>query len=431
MRLGTKILMLFLACQQLSFATEEILSAPEPTAGETNTPLELMLVVDPRLNMRSGVINLTTLHRLVSMGEDRLLRTRWSTESNLATRAIGIAGRYAKFALVDLPVDYFTVVLAHEYFGHGARYREFNLGDIDYGYDRPPPYGNGGGWASGSMPGGTVTDPELLAIWTGGFEVQQQLNASLRQRWMRSGIVNYREASLYFWSFQIGFNYMQGSTAVTMDQNEDNDPRAYIRILNRMNGYGDVTALHYRLSDLQKQMQIDLYDPFLWLAIYTQITSYFWKGEPETFLPRLTLGNFDYLPSIRTALTPFGLAYHLDNYLRFENRLLRVDLSLGDDTFHTGWGGMGITVENLLSRERFDLDMRLDGWKQPPVDLSGQSVAGGDFGGAISLRAHYRQAWERLPLFLVVEAGLKSRGFLEGYNLDRAPNLMLGIAAKI
>jgi len=431
-------IILLLALQQVSAAAGTTSPAdstdppsPEQPATVVHSPPTSLLAIDPDLSMRSGVANLLTAHRLVSIGEDHLLHTRWSTEKSLTTRTLGIAGRVAKLIWLDLPVDYFTVVLAHEYFGHGARYRELNLTDIDYGYDRPPPYGKGGGQASGSMPAGTVTDPELLAIWTGGLEVHQQLNASLRQRWMRGGIIHYREAFLYFWSFQIGFNYLQGSIPLDQESGHYNDPQAYIQILNRMNGYHDVAALHYRLPDLQKQMKADLCDPFLWLSIYTQLTGYFWNGEPDASLPMLPLGRFDYLPSIRTTLTPFGLAFHLDNYLRFDNRLLRIDLNLGDDAFHAGWGGVGITVEKLLSRDRFDLDLRLDGWKQPQLDLSGQSAAGANIGGAISLRGHYRQAWERVPLFVVVEAGFKSRGFLAGYNLDQAPSLLLGIAAEI
>ncbi|MBL7032697.1 MAG: hypothetical protein ISR91_01000 [Candidatus Delongbacteria bacterium] len=423
----------------LLFHLGQLISTTAEAADPTITPPQngappqhcFLLAIDPDLSMRSGTVNLLTAHTLLSRVEDRLLRTTWSNESSLVTRTAGIAGRLTKLALLDLPVDYFTVVLAHEYFGHGARYRELNIGNIDYGYDRPPPYGNGGGWATASIHSGSITDSELLAICTGGLEVHQQLNDLLRRRWVRSGYINYREALLYFWSFQIGFNYLQGSTPITPELEDYNDPQAYIQLLNRINGYNDVTALQYRLEDLQKQMKADLFDPFLFLAIYTQLTSYFWRGEPETSFPMLLLGDVTYLPLLRTSLTPFGLAYHLDNYLLFDNHLVRVDLGLGDDTFQTGWGSIGVLVEELVRRPGFQLDLRLDAWKQPRLDLSGQSISGSGNGGACSLRGHYQLPTSRLPLFGIVEAGFKSRGFLEGYSLDRAPNLMLGLALKM
>lgn len=433
MKLRAFILLLLI--EQLSATAETTSSADTSLEEQSETavfsPPRSLLAIDRDLSMRSGVANLLTAHRLVSIGEDRLLRTNWWSEENLTGRITGIAGRYLKMALLDLPVDYFTVVLAHEYYGHGARYREFNITDIDYGYDRPPPYGNGGGWASASINSGTITDTELLVILTGGLEVHQQLNESLRQRWVRSGTISYREAFLYFWSWQIGFNYVQDSVPLEQEIEHYNDPQNYIQILNRMNGYDDITALHYQLADLQTQMKVDLFDPFLFLAIYSQLTGYLWNGNPDSNMPMLTFGTVSYLPLLRTSLTPFGLAFHLDNYFQIDNRLLQVDLSLGDDAFYTRWGGIGIEVEQLVSLDSFDLDLRLAGWKQPRLDLSGESIEVGEFGGAISLRGNYRQQWERLPLFLVIEAGLKSRGFLEGYTLERSPNFMFGIAAEI
>ena len=224
---------------------------------------------------------------------------------------------------------------------------------------------------------------------------------------------------------------MQDSVPLEQEIEHYNDPQNYIQILNRMNGYDDITALHYQLADLQTQMKVDLFDPFLFLAIYSQLTGYLWNGNPDSNMPMLTFGTVSYLPLLRTSLTPFGLAFHLDNYFQIDNRLLQVDLSLGDDAFYTRWGGIGIEVEQLVSLDSFDLDLRLAGWKQPRLDLSGESIEVGEFGGAISLRGNYRQQWERLPLFLVIEAGLKSRGFLEGYTLERSPNFMFGIAAEI
>ena len=40
---------------------------------------------------------------------------------------------------LDMPQDHLLMVVAHEVFGHGARFRELGDGRIRYGFDAPHP----------------------------------------------------------------------------------------------------------------------------------------------------------------------------------------------------------------------------------------------------------------------------------------------------
>ncbi len=398
-------------------------------ASQMVPPTYFPVLIAPRLTMRSGAQSLLTIHKGVTQVEDKFIGTRWFSESSVAGKSGGVLARMTKYALLDIPIDYFFVVFAHEYLGHGARYRELRFDDIHYGFDWPPPYGKGGGEASltSSVP---ISNHELLSIWEGGIEVHSVLNRNLSLRWMTKREMTYREASLYFWSYQIMMNYIQDANEDLTDGTKDDDPRAYTRILNANAGYADAANLEMTVGDLKSKMAINAVNPFVFYSLYSILKTYLWDGEQSTRIPTIPLGTVDYLPGLRAGWTPFGVAYHLDNYLRFGSRVVLVDLSLGDQTFHDSWGGINVDLLNIFTLNNFSFDMNGNLWNQPGIDFEKISSASTDdgFGGAFSLRGYYNFANTDLPISTVLELGYKTAGFMEGYQLDAVPILMVGLA---
>lgn len=386
-------------------------------------PSRHLLLVDADLHLRAGAQSLLLPHDWIVRTEDRLLGIRWTDEETLRDQATGIVGRVAKLVVLDIPVDYFTVVLAHEYFGHGARYREMGLEDIDYGFDLPPPYGVGGGHASINLPGGVVSQHERLAMWTGGFEVQTELNRSIRQRWAQAGTMNYREAWIYFWSMQISMNYVQ-ETEELLDLSDFNDPQAYVYFLNLRNGYTDPESFPFTVKDVKRLKNRDALDPFIYAGLWLQLKTYLWSGQASGELPMLRVGDMRYLPSLHIGMTPFGIETVFENYLRRGETLYLLALRRGDETFHSGWGGIGLSVTPLLLRERVSVDVALDLWQQPRLRLGGRErPRDGGLGGAATLRLHAPFGTWRT----VLELGYKTAGFLEGHVLDAAPIVRVGL----
>ncbi|MEZ4762857.1 MAG: hypothetical protein R3C26_06535 [Calditrichia bacterium] len=84
----------------------------------------------------------------------------------VAGKTGGIAGRLAKYALIDLPADYFSVSTGARIFRtrcaiSRARYEQHLLC-----VRHALPYGNGGGEAS-NYESVEISQQELLSIWQG------------------------------------------------------------------------------------------------------------------------------------------------------------------------------------------------------------------------------------------------------------------------
>lgn len=392
----------------------------------------MSLVYDPGLTMRSGAENVLTLHGGLSRLEDRFLKTRWFSERELLGKTAGISWRLAKYYLIDLPVDYFTAVFVHEYLGHGARYRELGIEDVHYGFDWPPPYGPDGGEASASIGPGIISMQELTAIISGGIEAHStMMNQLWSLRWTAKREITYREASAFFWSWQIMFDYVQDTKDALATVVDRNDISVYVRLLNEHAGYTNPDSLLMDIKYLKNRTLISLANPYLYYSLYAMLKTYLWDGSISTGFPMLNIGGIEYLPSFRIGWAPFGLEYHMENFMKVKGRVVLLDLRIGDQTFYKSWGGVGLLVENFYENNRFSFDVRLDVWKQPEIELGDPRIyKGGGLGGGFSLRSYYHFEGLQNPIAAVLELGYKSPGFLEGYVLDSSPIIMFGVAIR-
>lgn len=393
-------------------------------------PVYFPVLIDPGLTMRSGTENILTVHKGITALEDKLIGTRWFRESGVLRKTGGILARSAKFIFLDIPLDYFSVVLSHEYFGHGSRYRELKIDKVHYGFDWPPPYGSGGGEAS--IYTAQVNDHELISIWIGGLEAHPLINKNIRLRWMTDRAINYREASQYFFCFQIMMNYIQNTKEDLNDGTDDNDPRAYVRILNAHAGYTDVNNLPMSVKDMKSKMVWNVADPFILFSLYSIFKTYLWDGGQVNKMPIIRFGSIGYLPALRAGYTPFGIEYHWENYIRFRKSVSMIDLHYGDRTFYKSWGGAGMVLKNICNPRNFSFDINFNLWRQPGLQSGVNPVISksGGLGGSLSARGYYDFPGIRLPLSAVLELGYKTAGFLEGYNLDASPIVMAGLALR-
>lgn len=418
------IFVLVLFSSIISFAQSNDLNDPK-------TKTYYPLLFDPGLTMRTGAENIVTFHMALSAIEDKFIHTRWFQEKNGLSKIGGVSARFVKYSLMDLPLDYFSIVFGHEYFGHGARYRELDMDNIHYGFDWPPPYGNGGGEAS-NYESVFISTHEVLSIWEGGMEIHPLINRQIGMHWMATNEMNYREASQYFWSFQILFSYIQDANEDLADGTQDDDPRAYTRIINANAGYTDVHNLKMSVKDLKSKMMLNAVNPFVVYSLYSIMKTYLWDGSSTNAVPALRFGNIKYLPALRAGLTPFGVQYHLDNFICYKNMVSLIEISYGDQAFYDSWGGIGIQIQNIYQNQYFALDVNSNIWKQPELQfgLNPTVSKGGGTGGAFSVRGHYNFSDPQSPVSIVVELGYKSIGFLEGYNMDSSPILMAGLALR-
>src|SRR5688572_19589953 len=155
------------------------------------------VVFDSYMTAQAGAQSLVTAQHVLAAAEDRWLPLKMGEERSRPALALGILYRAGKFIGLDIPQDHFLLVVAHEVFGHGSRFRELGDGRIRYGFDAPIPYGSGDAVTkfNGLFP---ISPLASLNVSAAGIEAQHVLADAITERAVTRGRLHYREAWLYF-----------------------------------------------------------------------------------------------------------------------------------------------------------------------------------------------------------------------------------------
>jgi hypothetical protein len=390
----------------------------------------LTFLYAPNLTARAGAEDILTLHYGITRIEDAILGTHWFYENTIIEKTGGIILRTIKCTFLDLPIDDFSSIFTHEYFGHGTRLRELSNADITYQFNARPPYGKGGAHTSSIF--NKPSNHERLAIYEGGIESQSILNRTIALHWMSTGEIQYREAFLYFFTFNSIRSYIQ-NTPENLFSDASYDPALYLRILNAQAGFNNMNNLKMGVGEFKAKMKWSMVNPFFYYSIYYFLKTYLWDGNSTSAFPTFQFGDIHYLPVIRSGMTPFGPEYHLENYLHYGKTVSLIDFRVGDQTFYTSWGGLGFAFFNIISWNKCSADVNVDVWKQPELIFGGNPGVskGGGLGGAVSVRGYYNFTDLNNSLAAIIELGYKSVGFLEGYKLDASPVFMIGLGYRL
>jgi hypothetical protein len=343
--------------------------------------------------------------------------------------------RYADLVTIWMPIDFFTMVVQHEIFGHGFRIRSCPHASVDgYAFDWPFPYGSSGGATSYTVDS-AITVTELSAIATGGVEATAQLAIQTKWKWIEAGLVHPKQTILYL-TCQHDLDLYIGTLPQKIDAEETLDGHdiiAYLKALNTTYPNAHLSKETLKLASL-----VNLIDPFTYAALYAWF-SYIVTGK-ESPLPMLRAGDWLWTAGARLGLTPFGPEYYAEAFFSHEERPFYLYLRGGAHAGNGYWG-VGAFAPTIRRFSHFSWGLRCDLWAQPDLLLypGAFPVDGYDFdtppdpahplytpaqrskrtvGAACSLllRGHFlkRGAVE-------AEAGYKSEGFLEGVALQASP----------
>lgn len=388
------------------------------------------LTYEPRLGTRSGAENIVTLAGWISSAEDRLVKIRWFRETTVATKTFGVLYRGAKYVMLDLPVDSFLSVFTHEFYGHGARGREFGM-RLSYSFDSPPPYGPGSGWTWFESYGYTTRHQELC-LEAAGLEAHHLIDRNIAICWIERGSINYREASLYLVNAVMPFWYVHWTNDDLESNPTCHDVANYLQMIN---SYGSCVNGCPRLDvrELRTRNLVNLANPFLAYSMLAGFKAYIWDGSDSWCLPLIRIKGVDYLPSFAMVLTPFGPEYRMENFLRSKHRIGLFEITVGDPTFHKSWGGTGLVLKNICRHRGLATDISLNLWKQPKIELWDSRrrtiESKGGWGGAFSIRTRFdvMDCVQRgLGASTFIELGCKSAGYLPGYPLGSSLLFMVG-----
>lgn len=382
-------------------------------------------------------------------GEDLLLSDR--ILEKIETYCLGKSSlvyantAYARFFRLSeligiwLPINYFTMVVQHEVFGHGYRLRDLhthNLAKVDgYLFSAPPPYGPGGAATAFSI-ATHITTTEGAAVSCGGVEGTAILALLTKLKWLSANRIDPRQSVLYLLSEQDLTLYISSLKLKENHEQLDHDINSYIKEVNYT--YPEHLLSRGRLRSLS---WINFADPFTFYAIYSWF--HYLSSGKETKIPMI---RSMYLPGFRLGLTPFGPEVFFENFFLRKKIPLYVYFAGGRHAGNT-YLGLGTYAPKLWIIQKWSFGLRIDLWRQPKLLLQPGNVPYIDIdfkqkpsastplypsskqhaarpGASGSLITAYKaNEWCSCE----VELGYKSQGFLPGYSLFAFPTVRLNI----
>jgi hypothetical protein len=425
------------------------------------------ILFDSYMTPAAGAQDVLTLQHIAASAADRWLPLKLGDERTRLTRAGGILYRSGKFLLFDMPQDHMLMVVAHEVFGHGTRFRELGRGRIGYGFDPPIPYGEGEAFTSfrGEFP----TSPlAMLSVSASGIEAQHVLSDAIADRSVSRGRLHYREAWLYFESRLTAITYIQSASPTSSEGHDVAD------FLERFEESCEAPCRPFSRRHVQRRALFALADPMLYYSIYAFASAYIAGGQTTAPVPMLPIGGrVRALPIFGYALAPYGTEWTLRALLagqraeegtghraegkgqraegkgqRAEGKGQRAEgkgqsgwpvaigtfgvnsfsVRIGDTGATTTWS-VGAHVGDVLRLRGLRIGADVHVWRQPPP-LAERTYDPLETGAAIAavavvpLPRLLRTRWSN---GIQVTAGVKSEGYIPGELLAGGGYLRAGI----
>jgi hypothetical protein len=406
-------------------------TAPQTTAPQTTAPQTTAALVDPDLTVGAGATLAVAAGDLVARAESLVLPVRLFKEQGRHRRVANIAYRSAKLVFFDRPQEAWLMVANHEVFGHGGRVRELLNGYLRFHLDAPSPYGDGGGVTTYS-PDRDVTVHELQAISIAGMEANAVGAAWLSRRSFAEQRLPPR-AALRYLEFQLDvFDYMRH----TSDEPEraGHDVSDFVLLHNLAGEIVDAQPLLPRT--LRRETWLNLVNPMVASAALS-IGTYLATGDERGRVLALPLGDWRVMPGLRYELTPFGTEWELTTDVAWRAHAGDASLRVGRAPLTRPWG---VTLSTpAIPVKRWRLAVGGDLWRQPPLALGarpdfGLSVVGAtlEWGGAVRGRLESPPIRRSpIPATVIVEAGVKSSGYVKGDPLDGGLVLRAGLGVPL
>ena len=400
-----------------------------PSIVLAQSSLPYAVVFDSYMTPAAGAQDLLTAQHLLATEEDRWLPLKIGTERSRRGLALGIFYRSGKFLFLDMPQDHFLMVVAHEIFGHGARFRELGEGELSYGFDAPIPYGSGDAFTrfNGAFPISPLAD---LTASASGMEAQHSLADAIAERAVARGRLHYREGWLYFESRMTTVSYILSASP---HSSEGHDVASYLETFQKA---CVAPCSPLTRNQVQRRSLITLADPLLYYSIYGLAVSYIGNGGLMGPMPLVPIGGgVRVMPSAGYALAPYGGEWTIRSAIRQELRAQRrepritgVTLRVGDTGASSTWG-VGVRAADVVRVLGLPIGVSLDVWRQPELLADHTSDAQHTGAGAVGtvvlpLPAMLRTPWSE---GIQISAGYKSRGFVPGEQLSGGGVLRAGI----
>jgi len=393
------------------------------------------LVFDGKQSQYFGADDLITLHHALYSFEDKYIPNKLFRENNFIKKTAGFGYRAIKLLILDAQLDCFIALTQHEVFGHGSRFREMGFKKNTFNLNLYWPFGD----ASGTSYYGTLktgmkypTAQEYIAINIGGVGGEKLMANNLTSQMLLEDTLHYRQGLLYLIAQNNLLLYLWDTRFTPTNKiKAGNDMMNFITGIT--NVYSHPVDRTYELKKLSLQSLVSFANPLQLYSAFSIIYTYGVKGQNQlNKIPMIRFGQVRYLPMLDYSFTPFGSLFHFVNYIRYKRMLFSGDFSLGDNTFKDFYG-ISLKGYNLLNTKIITLNGHLDFWNQPVLELDNyyKPTGGNAPGGAIKADVILRPFKLPNKLGLFLEAGYKTKGYIEGETLASSLILRYGISMHL
>jgi hypothetical protein len=403
-----------------------------PCSAYAQPPVLHTIVFDSYMTPAAGAEGLLAIQSLVARAEDRWLPVKLGPERSRPALVLGMLYRAGKFLALDMPQDHFFLVVAHEVFGHGARFRELGEGRIRYGFDAPIPYGSGSAFTrfDGRFPVSPLAD---LNVSAAGIDAQHALADAIAERAVARGRLHYREGWLYLESRMAAVDYMLSASPTS---SEGHDVADFLETFEKA---CTAPCIPLTRNHVQRRALVTLADPLLFYAMYGLAVSYIGNGSTTGPMPLIPVGRgWHLMPSLGYALAPYGGEWTVraafGNRAGAESRRRRVTnvtLRVGNTGASSAWGA-GARAVDVLRVRGIAIGAAINVWRQPDLlaekTSDDQHLGAGAFATLVlPLPRKLRTRWSE---GIHVVAGYKSQGYIPGEQLSGGALVRAGIALR-
>ena len=365
--------------------------------------------------MRHGSENLFTFHSIWSAIDNEIIPTTlpFLKKRNALTKTINISYRLAKLFLVDYPINFVLPSLNHEFVGHGMRVYQANGRIAEIRTPLPPPFMSSFPLISYyKMPGVLSTQQQDIAITIGGSEANTIMAEIIRKNVLVSGYFDYHASFLYLYAN----NDLNGYAAFA---GQLSDIKYYIENINIL--YKDNNKKMDNTKLLAYGIVGILGDPLNYYSFFNIFKNYLVDGSTRIFIPWIPLSHkihLHYLPKVRFGLTPYGVEFFVDNYVKHRNTVYSLVVGFTDGTFDSSWR-VQTKIWNIFIARNMSMNVEAQLWYQPEIQffINNTMDKSEGLGGAVFLDFTH-DALIRDVVGIMLQLGYKSPGFMEGELLQ-------------
>ena len=417
----------------LSIAAGTFADEQEVPEVKKREPAQVTVLVDKDMSPYAGGETLLSLEKSLIDLADYNMDEKYFTDKSLAGRLKRALELWVGWNSINCA----TMIAQHEVYGHGYRIRNtpgMSVAGYSVDFAEIPPFINGA--ATGFNISDYTTLKEMNVVTLDGVKATEILSQQLKMKWLESGKIDGRQASLYEWTSMDATHYTSISTDTKLNDifADHGDINVYVNYMNTL-----YPGANLSVKSLKKKMRANLLDPVLFYTWYAQYK--YIMGEKEFEMPMI--GGV-YLPSMRCDLAPYGPEWVFQNYFKTKEH--------GPIYAYTKWGslagldhwGAGIEAPKLMQWENVSLGACVDYFDQFESNstltdrefsknyrnlvVKDEGVSRVKGGSALLMGALRVPGLHNVEL--LAQLGFKSRGYLPGYPMDEGVIARAGASAK-